>query len=353
MKKNALIFVLITILSIILTACSDQDMGEKQSSSPAKETVFTPSNKYNNELTGVTLSIGTASSDLAQSILVAAGLDNTPYKVDYHQLRGGNLVLEAIAAGQIDAGSGSQIPPIFASLSKNGGNFKIIAIRKGNTLNQELIVSPQAKDSIKTVADLKGKKVAYVKNTTAQYFLYKMLTDAGLKWEDIDSLPMTTSDGLSAVVTGDVDALASYDQSIIQAKENGAVTLRSAEDVLSGDFYWYAAFNTINDPAKHAALVDYLERINEADEWARQHPDEWAQAYAKETNQKVEDYKRIFEAGEKQRKGRIAPVDSATIASEQDIIDSFYKLGALKQNIDAASLFDRSFDKEISNFKVY
>ena len=36
-----------------------------------------------------------------------------------------------------------------------------------------------------------------------------MLSEAGLKWTDIDALPMSTSDGLSAITTGDIDALAS------------------------------------------------------------------------------------------------------------------------------------------------
>ena len=119
------------------------------------------------------------------------------------------LAVLSVSALLVTTGCGSQIPPIFASLANNGGNFKIIAIRKGTTLNQELIVSPQAKENIKTVADLKGKKVGYVKNTTAQYFLYKMLSEAGLKWTDIDALPMSTSDGLSDITTGDIDALAS------------------------------------------------------------------------------------------------------------------------------------------------
>ncbi len=119
------------------------------------------------------------------------------------------MAVLSVSALLVTTGCGSQIPPIFASLANNGGNFKIIAIRKGTTLNQELIVSPQAKENIKTVADLKGKKVGYVKNTTAQYFLYKMLSEAGLKWTDIDALPMSTSDGLSAITTGDIDALAS------------------------------------------------------------------------------------------------------------------------------------------------
>ncbi|WP_405756014.1 ABC transporter substrate-binding protein [Anaerovibrio slackiae] len=350
MKWKSLLAVLSVSALLVTTGCGSDAAGTGEDASKAK---FTASNTYQGDLSGVTLNIGAASSQNAQGIVEAAGLADTPYKVEFHNMRSGSLVLEAIAANQLDAGCGSQIPPIFASLANNGGNFKIIAIRKGTTLNQELIVSPQAKENIKTVADLKGKKVGYVKNTTAQYFLYKMLSEAGLKWTDIDALPMSTSDGLSAITTGDIDALASYDNAVIIGKEKGGALLRSAEDILSGDYYWYATLDTIKDPAKHAALVDYMERINEANEWARNHPREWAEYASKESNQSPDDIQKRFEAGEAQRKGRIAPIDDATIASEQDIIDSFVDLGALKSKIEAVTLFDKSFVDEIAKFKVY
>ncbi|WP_256211495.1 ABC transporter substrate-binding protein [Selenomonas ruminantium] len=337
----------------VLAVLAMAGCGDSDNTAGTTKTVFTASNKYDGDLSNVTLHIGAASSKNAQGIVEAAGLADTPYKVEFHNLRSGSQVLESIAAGQLEAGCGSQIPPIFASLANNGGNFKIIAIRKGTTLNQELIVSAQQKDKIKTVADLRGKKVGYVKNTTAQYFLYKMLSEAGLSWNDIEALPMSTSDGLSAISTGDIDALASYDNAVIVGKQKGAALLRSAEDILSGDYYWYASLDTINDPAKHAALVDYLERINEANEWARKHPQEWAEFVAKESNQSPEEIRKRFEEGENQRKGRIAPIDEATIASEQDIINSFVALGALKQPIEAIKLFDRSFDEAVAKFKIY
>ncbi len=337
----------------VLAVLAMAGCGDSDNTAGTTKTVFTASNKYDGDLSNVTLHIGAASSKNAQGIVEAAGLADTPYKVEFHNLRSGSQVLESIAAGQLEAGCGSQIPPIFASLANNGGNFKIIAIRKGTTLNQELIVSAQQKDKIKTVADLRGKKVGYVKNTTAQYFLYKMLSEAGLSWNDIEALPMSTSDGLSAISTGDIDALASYDNAVIVGKQKGAALLRSAEDILSGDYYWYASVDTINDPAKHAALVDYLERINEANEWARKHPQEWAEFVAKESNQSPEEIRKRFEEGENQRKGRIAPIDEATIASEQDIINSFVALGALKQPIEAIKLFDRSFDEAVAKFKIY
>lgn len=348
MKK---IFALLSllILALALTGCGGGEKKDAKAEAPK----FTASNKYDGDLSGVTLNIGAAQSRNATGVVKAAGLDNTPYKVNFHNLRGGNLVIEALAANQIDAGCGSQIPPIFAAASGNDSNLKIVAIRRGATLNQEVIVGPKTKDTIKTIADLKGKKVAYVKNTTAHYFLNKMLEDAGLKWDDVETLAMSTSDAVSAILTGDIDAFAGYGSAVMTAKSKGAVTLQTADKILTGDYYWYATPETLSNPAKRAALLDYLERINEANEWIRVNPEVWSKYYAKETNQKVEDYRKIFDAEEAQVKSRIAPITDATIADEQDIINTFVKLGVLKSSIDAKTLFDRTLDEGISKFKVY
>lgn len=342
-KTNRWLLLVLLVLPLLLLGCGAA--GDKESKQAAVDS------KSSLDFSGVVLRIGAAEGKNGQSVLAAAGLDKTPYKVEFHVMQGGNLVLEAMAANQLDLGTGSQIPPIFASQSKNGGNLKIIATKKSSTREQELVVA--ANSTIKSVADLKGKKIAYVKSTTAHYFLAKMLEGAGLSWNDAETIPMSTSDGLSALLTGEVDALASYGNAIRSAHAKGAVTLQSAADILSGDFYWYATPAAIQDPKKHAAILDYLSRFHEANEWARQHQQEWAAAYGPQINQKVPDYLKQYQEEEQQRKTIIVPIDDATIASEQDIVNTFGKIGLLKSGIDISGLFDRSFDAEISKFKKY
>ena len=303
------------------------------------------------DLSSVTLRIAAASASNGHGLVQAAGLDDTPYKVDFTVLQGGNLVMEALAAGQIELGTGSQIPPLSASQAANGGNFKIIGVRRMHTLDQELII-PAGSD-LTEVAQLKGKTVGYVKNTTAHYFLEKMLEEAGLEWTDIDAVPLTTSDGLSAVLTGEVDALASYGNAIRTAKAKGCTTLRSAADILSGDYYWYATPASIADAATHAALVDWLGRYNEAAEWARQNPEEYAAFYADLTGEDKDDVLERFTEEEAQTHLSVRPITDETIASEQDIADTFYKLGVFDTPIDVIPLFDHSFDAELAALPQY
>lgn len=340
---------LVSMFFLLATGCGGQEKTSvKQEGLEQKVTAETSSGI---DLSQVTLRIGAAAGANGQSVIAAAGLDKTPYKVEFHVMQGGNLVMEALAAKQLDLGTGSQIPPIFSSRSANGGNFKIIATKKGPTIDQALLVGPNSE--IKSVSDLKGKKVAYVKNTTAQYFLVKMLENEGLSWNDIDSVPMSTSDGLSALLTGEVQAYAGYGNAIRSALKKGATTLVSAQNILSGDFYWYAAPDVISDPAKHAAVLDYLARFHEANEWARNNPEEWAKAYAPQINQKQEDFLEIFDDENKQVYTKIVPIDKNTIASEQDIANVFYKLGFFDKEVDVNGIFDRSFDEAISKFTQY
>lgn len=346
MKKfKVLLWFLVLLLPLTLSGCGTSQTGNDKADKVASTT------NGDLDLSGVVLRIGAAEGKNGQSIIKAAGLDKTPYQVEFHVMQGGNLVLEAMAANQLDLGTGSQIPPIFASQARNGGNLKIIATKKSATVDQQLIVG--ANSPIKSVKDLKGKKIAYVKSTTAQYFLAKMLENAGLSWNDTETIAMSTSDGLSALLTGEVDALASYGNAIRTAHAKGAVTLQPADKILSGDFYWYATPAAIQDPKKHAAIVDYLSRFHQANEWARQHPEEWAACYAPEINQKTPEYLSLFNEENQQVKTVIVPVDEATIASEQDITNTFIKLGLLKGQIDASKIFDRSFDAEISKFPQY
>ncbi|MFM9277442.1 ABC transporter substrate-binding protein [Paenibacillus jiagnxiensis] len=297
------------------------------------------------DLSTVTLRVGQTGWSNLELGFKAAGLSDTPYKVQYSVFQGGNLQLEAMAAGNIDLGSTSEIPPLFASQAANGGNFKIIASFESTTLNQELVIPKGS--PIKNVADLKGKKVAYVNATTAHYFLAKMLEAAGLSWSDIEAVPLSTSDGLSALISGKVDALASYGNAIITAHQNGATELASAKDILSGNFLYEATPAAINDPAIHAAIVDYLTRLNKFYAWTRNNQQQWAEITAANTKQPVEQALNTLKLGEAQRPSKLSSDFEKAIASQQEVADTLAGLGLLKSDLDVSSIWSREFEEEL------
>ncbi|MER2107840.1 MAG: ABC transporter substrate-binding protein [Solibacillus sp.] len=329
MRKLYSFVVLLTILTV-LTACSSAESAVKTASGEEK----------------VTLRIAQTGWGSHEEALKHAGLDkDLPYNIEYSVFQGGNLILEAMNAGHVDFGSTSEIPPIFSSLSANGDASKIIAVSNSNTLLQEIVVP---KDSpIKTPADLKGKKVAYVQNTTAQYFLVKILEEAGLTWDDIDAQALTTADGLTALLGNNVDALASYGNSIITAKERGATTLTSAETILSGNFPLSVHTSVLEDDKKRAALVDFLERLNKSYEWQRENIEQWAEIYAENTKQPVETALQTLKDGEKQRPTKIIPITNEAITSQQDIADTFLSIGLIDKQMDISKNWDQNLNDDL------
>lgn len=348
-RQGVNVLLLILVLALI-TGCSGNSNSSPTSASSVNASSSSPSGSATTsdssvDLSKVTLLVGQTGWGSLEAGFKAAGLDQTPYKVEYSVFQGGNLQLEAIAAGHLDLAQTSEIPPIFASLAAGGGNFKIIALSNSNTLNQELVIPKGS--TIKTVADLKGKKVAYVKATTAHYFLLKMLQEAGLSWTDIQPVELSTSDGLSALLGGSVDALASYGNSITSAHANGATTLASAKDILSGNFPIEATPAAIADPGKHAAIADYLNRINQYYDWARSNQQKWAEITAAATHQKVEEALKTIQDGDTQRPSKIKSVSPQAIASNQDVADALLTVGLLKDKVDVKLLYSDAFSGEI------
>lgn len=279
-------------------------------------------------------------------LLEAAGLDDFEgYKVETFLFQGGNLCLEALAADEIDFTGTSEIPPISASLADNGGNFKIVLINSSSPQNQEVVALENS--GITSVADLKGKNVGYIKNTTAQYFLSKMLENAGLLWSDINPIEITTADGVTALISGEIDAFASYGNSINSAKGNGAITIETAVDILSGNFPVEVSDTALKDDAKKEAIADYLARVQKAWEWAEENIEEWAKIQAEPTGNTYEEALDLLKRSQEDRGYlfQYIGVDDDVVASEQSVADVFYDLGILDTKVDVSKFYDNSFNE--------
>jgi len=208
---------------------------------------------------------------------------------------------------------------------------------------------------IKSVADLKGKKVGYIKNTTAHYFLSQMLTAAGLKWSDITPVEITTADGVTALKAGSIDAFASYGNSINAAKNIGAVTLKSALKILSGNFPFEVSDKALADANKRAAAADYLARLQKANEWQKNNLEKWAQISSDPTGQTYEDALALLKATYADFATTVKIADDSIIKSEQSVADTFFDLGLYTAKVDVSKLYDKSFSSDyttaLSKFK--
>jgi len=272
----------------------------------------------------------------------AAGAADFHYRVDYAEFSGGNLIVEAIAGGSIDLGNMSEIPPIFSVQS--GAPLKLIAVERGDVNNQVLLVPQQSR--IRDVAQLKGLRVGYVRSTTSHYLLLRFLQEKGLSFADIQAVSLSPQDGLAAFQSGQLDAWVIYGPLIQLARKQGARTLKTGLGYLSGNYLLAAHTKAIADPAKHAAISDYLLRERKVCAWISRSPDAYASKLAQITGLP----KWLFEEQiklENQPRTLVA-VDDAAIRSQQQVADVFYEHKVLERRIDVSSLWDRSFNNVLS-----
>ncbi|MDC7683753.1 ABC transporter substrate-binding protein [Asticcacaulis sp. BYS171W] len=273
-------------------------------------------------------------------LFAQAGLKPEGYSVEYSEFQGGNLVVEALAGNSLDYGSMSEIPPIFALASPHQ-SFKQIAVAHGDVNNQVVLLPKGSK--IEKLEDLKGKRVGYVRATTSQYFLIRMLQSVGLSWADITPVALNVTDGASAFSQGALDAWAIYGFPIQRAiATEGARILKTALGILSGNYLVVAHIDALNDPAKVEAIGKYLTTIAKAYDWARDHQDVYAEVVAKEIGVPLDYVKDQFVR--KSDSYQLRPITDAAIASQQAVADTFTEAGLLPRKIDVKPLWDTRFN---------
>ena len=102
-------------------------------------------------------------------------------KFSWVEFPAGPQMLEALNVGSIDIGSTGDIPPIFAQAA--GADLVYVGVEPPKP-KAEVILVPENSD-IKSVADLKGHKVAFQKGSSSHNLLLRALQEAGLKFTDI------------------------------------------------------------------------------------------------------------------------------------------------------------------------
>ncbi len=277
--------------------------------------------------------------------LTAAGLTDTPYKVAYSEFGSGNLIIQAINAGAIDVGGMSEIPPVFAATAGSGVELKLIAIARGDVNNQVVLVPKES--PARSIGDLKGKRVGYVRATTSHYYLIKMLREQGLTFSDIQPINLSPADGLAAFESGALDAWAIYGYSIqLAIAAVGARVLKTALGYLSGNYVVGVHPSVLTDPLKHAVVADYLRRLQKAYRWREDNKDQWTEILSKaiQVSRSIV-HEQLYNESQPYR---LAPVDDAAIQSQQAVADTFADAQLIPSPVNVAPLWDRSFNDVLS-----
>ncbi|MBP7545297.1 MAG: sulfonate ABC transporter substrate-binding protein [Acidovorax sp.] len=245
-------------------------------------------------------------------------------KVTWTEFTAGPVQLEALNVGSIDFGDVGEAPPIFAQAA--GAPLVYV----GATVPRpalEAVVVP--KDSpIRSVADLKGKRVAYNKGSNVQYFLVKLLQKHGLQFSDVQSVYLAPADARAAFERGAVDAWVIWDPFLAAAQQTlQARLLADATGVVNNRGYYFSSrdFATKNTDVLRIALQE----INGIDAWVGHNKE----AAATELSKVLGLDTSITSLYVNRVRFGVAPVTRDILAEQQEIADTFHTLKLIPKKL--------------------
>ncbi|MEU4192663.1 ABC transporter substrate-binding protein [Kribbella sp. NPDC026611] len=203
--------------------------------------------------------------------------------VQFANLSGGPQTTEAFRAHALDLGSVAEIPPIHATWT--GLHVKIVASKfRQDPLNHpiyELGIAPGV--SVKTLADLRGKKIAFSPGQAQGALVLKVLKKAGLTKDDVKLIELpSTGDVYSNALAGkqvDVAPIGGVQikRYLTKYGKDGGSTIEHGIRDDAG--HLYVPTESLENPAKAAAIRAYVAAWGVAQDWIDKHPKEWIAGY--------------------------------------------------------------------------
>ena len=254
--------------------------------------------------------------------------------------------INALAAGQLDANS-QTLNDTIGSVAAGAGQV-IVLVNDNSTGNDQIIVSKE----IKTVQDLKGKKIGLEAGVVDHYLLLLGLAKAGLKFSDVEVVNLETGAAASAFAAGQLDAVAVFAPFTTQAlKREGSKTLFSSKDFPGAipDHLVVSKKLIAERPADVQKLIDawYLTL-----EYIKANPDKAAKIMAKRAGVTEAEYKN-YEAGTtlfsvEDNVKAFSPGTTLTSLefAAKDISKFMLDAKLIEKEVDLSAIFDPSFVKK-------
>ncbi|WUD77178.1 ABC transporter substrate-binding protein [Streptomyces sp. NBC_00510] len=269
-----------------------------------------------------------------------AGLADLPFTVaDWLNIGAGPDVINAFRAKSLDLANNAGIPPIQAHFQ--GYDAKIVAINITRKPTYAFATKPGS--DIQDVQGFRGKKLAFSQGQAQGVVLLRALKKAGLKYDEVNLVPLTSNQFLTALQAGQVDIAPLANQQapayIQQYGSKGARTI--ATDVVDLLNLLWAPSSVLADPAKAAAVAAYIPRWAKGQVWAYEHPDAWnREFYVKTQNLTLVQARSITALT---NKPLFPPSWDEAVKWEQETADLLAEGGFVK-GFDVDSLFDRRFE---------
>lgn len=244
--------------------------------------------------------------------------------IKWTEFAAGPVQLEALNVGSIDFGDVGEAPPIFAQAA--GAPLAYVAATVPRPASEAVLVPKGS--AIRTVADLRGKKIALNKGSNVHYFIVKLFEKHGLSYADLNLVYLPPADARAAFEKGSVDAWVIWDPFLAAAEKTiDARVLADATGVVGNRGYYFSSLDYV---AKNPDVLKVLiEELNNVDQWAVKNRDTFATELATIWGLP----KPVADASVARQSFGTVPITKAILAEQQQIADTFLVLKLIPKKI--------------------
>lgn len=199
-------------------------------------------------------------------------------EVKWVEFTAGPQMLEGLNVGSIDLAATGDAPPVIAQAAK--ADLVYLAHSPADPQTEGIVVP--ANSTIKTVADLKGKRVALNKGSDVNYLLVAALEKAGLSYKDITPVYLAPSDARAAFQRGAIDAWAIWDPYLAEVETNANAREITNAVNLVPHYTFFLASRKFAETYPQTALK-FIDELKSTSDWANKHSAETAEIQFKAT----------------------------------------------------------------------
>jgi sulfonate transport system substrate-binding protein len=243
------------------------------------------------------------------------------WRVAWKEFPSGPPLLEALNAGSIDFGHSGDAPLILAQSA--GIPFVYVGSTAPGSPCTGILVP--ANSTVRTVAELKGRKVAFTKGSSSHYLVAHALKKAGLQLSDVTVVNLGPAEARAALESGSIDAWAVWDPFMAAAEVDAhARVLINGEGLQSHREIYFARRDFAEkNPAIIAAV---LANLRETGVRALADPKGTAAFLAEKLGISLP----VMELSEGRKKRYGAePFTAKAAAEQQDVADLFFEQGLI------------------------
>jgi sulfonate transport system substrate-binding protein len=250
--------------------------------------------------------------------------------VSWHEFTSGLPLLEALNLDNLDISADvADTVPVFAQAA--GADLTFLAQEAPSPAAQAIVVREDS--PIKTVADLKGKKIGFAKAAGVHYLLIAALDKAGLSFKDIEPAYLTPADGRAAFEKGAIDAWVVWDPFLAAAQRQSKVRVLADGTGIASYQRYYLASSKFARARPDVLRLVYAE-LEKTGKWVKQNPTAAATLLAPVWGLDAA----TIEQANARRSYAVRPVVLEGLAEQQRIADAFFAEKLLPRKINALDI---------------